>query len=144
MLQSLNETLLANWNFDAGTQLDTVTTATKAGSFTYHVCMPFFDGLLGMGAEKQFPTMLVAPGSFYIQIKFAKVEQAVQVTMDPCRRIFGTYRDYVPNVGHKSYYATEYYGQYLNSNRTTIHARICKLPRTSTLDGIHTSCSSRY
>mgnify|MGYP000476297147 CR=1 FL=1 len=116
----LNETAVASWNFTAGTQSDAVTTSTLAGSFTYHVCMPFFDGLLGMGAEKQFPTMLIAPGQFYIQIRFAKVEQAVQVTMDPCRRIYGTYRDYVPNVGHKSYYATEYYGQYLSNNRTTL------------------------
>ena len=130
---ALNETLLSNWNLGtytsatninvvtAGTQTDAITTSTLQGSFTYHVCMPFFDGLLGMGAEKQFPTMLIAPGSFYIQIRFAKMEQAVQVTMDPCRRIFGTYRDYVPNVGHKSYYATEYYGQYLLANRTAIH-----------------------
>ena len=116
-----NETLIDNWNISAaGTQSDAISTATLAGTFTYHVCMPFFDGLLGMGAEKQFPTMLIAPGSFYIQIRFAKLEQAVQVTMDPCRRVFGTYRDYVPNVGHLSYYQTEYYGQYLTADRNTL------------------------
>ena len=43
--------------------------------------------------------MLIAPGSFYLQLRFAKVAQAFQFTMDPCRRIFGTYRDYVPNIG---------------------------------------------
>jgi len=59
-----------------------------------------------MGAEKQFPTMLISPGLLYIQIRLAKMEQAFQATMDPCRRIFGTYRDYVPNIGFKSYYAT--------------------------------------
>ena len=82
--------------------------------------MPFFDGILGMGAEKQFPTMLIAPGSLYIQIRFAKIDQAVQVTMDPCRRIFGTYRDYIPNVGLKTYYQSEYYGQYLLPDRVTL------------------------
>ena len=93
--------------------------------------MPFFDGLLGMGAEKQFPTMLIAPGSFYIQIRFAKLEQAVQVSMDPCRRIFGTYRDYVPNVGSNNYYSTEYYGQYIKSNRvTTAAANVAATPTT--------------
>jgi len=114
-----NETALANWNLSvtATSETDATTTASLAGTFTHHCAIPLFDGLLGMGAEKQFPTMLIAPGSFYIQIRFAKVEQAVQVTMDPCRRIFGTYRDYVPNVGLPSYYGSEYYGQYLNNNR---------------------------
>jgi len=73
-----------------------------------------------MGAEKQFPSMLIAPGSFYIQIKFAKSEQAFQVTMDPCRRIFGTHRDYVPNVGLPTYYATEYWGKYLTTDRCSV------------------------
>ena len=82
--------------------------------------MPFFYGLLGMGAEKQFPTMLIAPGSFYIQIRFAKFKKAVEVTMDPCLRVFGTYRDYVPNVGLLSYYQSEYYAQYLTADRNTL------------------------
>jgi hypothetical protein len=38
-------------------------------------------------AEKEFPTMLIASGSFYLQIRFAKVAQAFHFTMDPCRRI---------------------------------------------------------
>jgi len=123
ILVNNNETLLANWDLTTGVnttnvETDAVKKSTQAGTFSYHVVMPFFDGFLGMGAEKQIPTMLIAPGSFYIQIRFAKVEQAVQVSMDPCRRIFGTYRDYVPNVGHKNYYATEYYGQYITNNRS--------------------------
>ena len=117
-----NETSLTNWNLTNATYTETnaASTTTLAGSFKYHVCLPFFDGLLGMGADKQFPTMLIAPGSLYIQIRWAKIEQAVQTTMDPCRRIFGTYRDYVPNVGLKSYYGTEYYGQYLATNRMSL------------------------
>ena len=119
---ALNETDIANWNLDVttNTQTDTISKSEYAGKFSYHVCLPFFDGLLGMGAEKQFPTMLIAPGSMYIQIRFAKMTQAVQVTMDPCRRIFGTYRDYVPNVGLKTYYQTEYYGRYLLPDRVSL------------------------
>jgi hypothetical protein len=119
-----NETDLANWNLgvDATTavQSNAASNTDLAGSCSYTIGLPFFDGLLGMGAEKQFPAMLIAPSSLYIQIRFAKIEQAVQVTMDPCRRIFGTYRDYVPNVGLPSYYATEYYGQLLSLNRTDL------------------------
>lgn len=118
-----NETLISNWNLtnETTSELNAASDTTKAGSFKYHVCLPFFDGLLGMGAEKQFPTMLISPGSLYIQIRWAKMEQAVQATMDPCRRIFGTYRDYVPNIGLKSYYATEYKGQVLRSDRQTVN-----------------------
>ena len=61
--------------------------------------------------------MLIAPGSFYLQLRFAKVSQAFQFTMDPCRRIFGTYRDYVPNVGQVDGYATEIGGNVLAADR---------------------------
>ena len=37
--------------------------------------------------------------------------------MDPCRRIFGTYRDYVPNIGLYDYYHTEYGGNVLSADR---------------------------
>ena len=128
------ETLLTNWNLTntTNTESNASSTTTLAGSFKYHVCLPFFDGLLGMGADKQFPTMLIAPGSLYIQIRWAKLEQAVQTTMDPCRRIFGTYRDYVPNVGLKSYYQTEYFGQILSYDRMTTTLKNNGVDSTST------------
>jgi hypothetical protein len=62
--------------------------------------------------------MLIAPGSFYLQVRFAKVAQAFQFTMDPCRRIVGTYRDYVPSIGLlNSGYITEHSGNCLNQGR---------------------------
>jgi len=92
-------------------QSNAVSNTDLAGSCSYTIGLPFFDGLLGMGAEKQFPAMLIAPSSLYIQIRFAEIEQAVQVTMDPCRHIFGTYRDYVLNVG-LNFYLKKYNGNY--------------------------------
>jgi hypothetical protein len=75
----------------------------------------WFDWCLG---QKTFPTMLIAPGSFYIQVRFAKVAQAFKFTMDPCRRIFGTYRDYVPSVCLvSSAYITEFGGNVLSDGR---------------------------
>ena len=41
-----------------------------------------------------FPSCLIAPGSLYVQNKWAKAVQAFQTAMDPCRRVFGTNRDY--------------------------------------------------
>ena len=96
------DTELINWNFDVATTLSSDLSSTQ----TFTVALPIFSGLIGVWAEKAFPTMLIAPGSFYLQIRFAKVAQAFQFTMVPCRRIFGTYRDYVPNIGPESAYAT--------------------------------------
>ena len=37
--------------------------------------------------------------------------------MDPCRRVIGSYRDYVPSFGLSNGYVTEWGGTYLNANR---------------------------
>ena len=106
------EVKIANWNFT-----NTAAHMTGKSSTTYSISLPIFSGIIGLWAEKQFPTMLISPGSFYIQIKFAKAAQAFQCAMDPCRRVFGTYRDYVPNAGLPTYYKTEYRGQNLDSTK---------------------------
>lgn len=131
--QDGGETLNANWNFAALAGLFTPGTGTynhtnyaQGGTgtptnTTFSVSLPIFSGILGVWAEKQFPSMLISPGSFYIQVKFAKAQQAFQCAMDPCRRLIGTYRDYVPNCGLPNYYATEYRGQVLNAAKTGLY-----------------------
>ena len=99
--------------FSVLTALETNFTSTQV----FTISLPIFSGLIGVWAEKAFPTMLIAPGSFYLQLRFAKVAQAFQFTMDPCRRIFGTYRDYVPSIGLKDGYITEYGGRTINNGR---------------------------
>ena len=66
------DTDVTNWNFKALTAMATGFTSTQ----TFSVALPIFSGLIGVWAEKAFPTMLIAPGSFYLQIRFAKVAQA--------------------------------------------------------------------
>ena len=108
------DTELANWNFTTLTAMETGFKSTQ----TFTIALPIFSGLIGVWAEKAFPTMLIAPGSFYLQIRFAKVAQAFQFTMDPCRRIFGTYRDYVPSIGPiQSGYITEHSANVPNHGR---------------------------
>ena len=70
------------------------TTTTK-----FTVCIPPISGILGSMAQKAFPAMLCAPGSTYIEIKTAQAVKAFQVSMDPCRRVLGTNRDFVPFGG---------------------------------------------
>jgi len=107
------DTEITNWNFSTLDSLQTNFSSTQI----FTISLPIFSGLIGVWAEKAFPTMLIAPGSFYLQIRFAKVAQAFQFTMDPCRRIFGTYRDYVPSIGLKDGYVTEYGGRVINPSR---------------------------
>jgi len=73
--------------------------STASYSATYTCCLPLLSGLFGSMAEKCFPTMLAAPGSLYFQLRLATNEKALQVSMDPCRRVLGTTRDYVPFGG---------------------------------------------
>lgn len=68
-------------------------------TFTYTCCIPLISGVLGSFAEKCWPTMLIAPGSMYIQIRTATAQKAFQLSMDPCRRVLGTIRDYLPFGG---------------------------------------------
>ena len=105
-----NQINTGNWNF-SGTPAHMV---NANGSITFSVSLPIFSGVLGLWAEKAFPTMLIAPGSMYIQLKFAAAKNAFQFAMDPCRRIAGTYRDYVPNYGLVYGYATEWGGNNLS------------------------------
>jgi hypothetical protein len=107
------EAIRANWNFD-GTASHMANVSQK---ITFNVCLPIFSGLLGVWAEKAFPTMLIVPGTLYYQIKFAKADNVFQCAMDPCRRVIGTYRDYVPNWGLMSGYITDFAGQYIKDSK---------------------------
>ena len=88
---------------------------TNEATFTYTCCIPLISGVLGSFADKCWPTMLIAPGSMYIQIRTASPQKAFQLSMDPCRRVLGTIRDYLPFGGSMG----GLYGQ-LGKNTTAI------------------------
>lgn len=75
------------------------TSAGPSTRSTYTGVLPLMSGILGSMATKCFPTMLIAPGSMYIQLKLAQNKTVFQVSMDPCRRVLGTIRDFVPFMG---------------------------------------------
>ena len=68
-------------------------------SFTMTICLPLFSGIFGSMASKNYPVMLNAPGSLYLYLKLCTNAEFCQVTMDPCRRVLGTVRDYLPFGG---------------------------------------------
>ena len=109
------ETDPANWDFTVPAEplFKNPITTTK-----FHVVLPIMSGIIGSYAEKMFPTMLIAPSTMYVALKFTQPEILFQCAMDPCRRIYGTFRDYVPNCGLSTMYATEFRGQVLGPSMT--------------------------
>lgn len=68
----------------------------------YRVSMPFLSGIYGIFADKMFPDMLIGANNMRIEFKLAQNVKALWTTMDPCRRVPGTLRDFVPFTGTKS------------------------------------------
>lgn len=68
----------------------------------YRVSMPFLSGIYGIFAEKMFPDMLIGANNIRIEFKLAQSAKALWTTMDPCRRVPGTLRDFVTFTGTKS------------------------------------------
>lgn len=68
----------------------------------YRVSMPFLSGIYGVLAEKMFPDLLIGANNIRIEFKLASNLKAFWLTMDPCRRVPGTVRDFVPFTGSAS------------------------------------------
>ena len=69
-------------------------------SFTeYRVSMPFVSGIYGILADKMFPDLLIGANNIRIEFKLASNNKALWLTMDPCRRVPGTVRDFAPFTG---------------------------------------------
>lgn len=65
----------------------------------YRVSMPFISGIYGILADKMFPDLLIGANNIRIEFKLAPNNKALWLTMDPCRRIPGTVRDFAPFTG---------------------------------------------
>jgi hypothetical protein len=68
----------------------------------YRVSMPFLSGIYGILAEKMFPDMLIGANNIRIEFKLAQNAKALWTSMDPCRRVPGTLRDFTAFTGRKS------------------------------------------
>jgi hypothetical protein len=74
-------------------------------SFTeYRVSMPFVSGIYGILADKMFPDLLIGANNIRIEFKLASKDKALWLTMDPCRRVPGTVRDFAPFTGAANTY----------------------------------------
>lgn len=68
------------------------------GSFAITLCVPVLSGLIGVLAEKMAPTMLC--DRLELIMTTTSYGKAFKVSMDPCRRIVGTHRDYSVYAGN--------------------------------------------
>lgn len=77
-------------------------TAPEASNPTYRICYRPLSGIFGKMATKMLATTLLAPQQMYISIRLAQAAHVFNVSADPCRRIAGTIRDFVRNVGTRN------------------------------------------
>ncbi len=66
---------------------------------TYRICYRPYSGIFGKMATKMLATTLLSPQQMYINIHLASAATFFNVSADPCRRIVGTIRDYIRNMG---------------------------------------------
>lgn len=65
----------------------------SSGRYIHQVTLPIMSGIIGLQADKCFPTFICQDLSLVLTLSTAM--KAAYYTMDPCRRIVGTRRDYV-------------------------------------------------
>lgn len=63
-------------------------------TITYHCSTEILSGVLGTLSEKYWPSLLIGPGKMSLDFTLAAPEKVFWFTMDPCRRIPDTPRDF--------------------------------------------------
>jgi len=63
------------------------------------ICFQPISGIIGKLAPKMLATTLLAPQQMYFSLHLSTAAVALNLSSDPCRRISGTIRDYVRNIG---------------------------------------------
>lgn len=90
-------------NVAANLQAAGLSAGSSATNYSeYRVSMPFLSGIYGVLADKMFPDLLIGANNIRIEFKLASNLKAFWLTMDPCRRVPGTVRDFVPFTGSAS------------------------------------------
>jgi hypothetical protein len=65
----------------------------------FHVCIKLYSSLIGELADRWFPELVVPQGRMRVRIRFQEPNIVFQTLMDPCRRVPGTSRDFIPYFG---------------------------------------------
>lgn len=89
---------------------------TEDYNFEFRCSTPIMSGLIGSLAEKWFPESLARGKKMWLEFDLIEARQAFSITMDPCRRVPTTVRDFVPFTGRP------HNTDRLSSAKTTLHA----------------------
>lgn len=65
----------------------------------FHVSLKVYSSLIGVLAKKWFPELVVPQGRMRVRLRFQEPQILFQTSMDPCRRVPGTKRDFFPYLG---------------------------------------------
>lgn len=88
------------WGGD-GTAVHTPPTHTdpRGAKYCFRVSLKMYSCLLGVFAQKWFPSLLIQAGRMRIRLRLQQPNIAFQTLMDPCRIVPGTARDRFPYLG---------------------------------------------
>ena len=86
----------------------------------FQVSMRLYSGWLGTETKTYFPHGLIPPGKMWIELDLEEPRIAFWTTMDPCRRVPGTIRDFVPYTGRPNGLS-----RFANDNLNPIMGPIC-------------------
>lgn len=73
--------------------------ATGERQIEIHGCLELYLGTIGVLAKRAFPALAVGSGRAELAIRLETERRFFQLTMDPCRRVPGTVRDWAPYMG---------------------------------------------
>jgi len=65
----------------------------------FQVSVKIYSSLIGLLADRWFPELVVPQGRMRVRLRFQEPNIAFQTLMDPCRRVPGTSRDFIPYEG---------------------------------------------
>lgn len=65
----------------------------------FHVSIKLYSSLIGELADRWFPELVVPQGRMRVRLRFQEPNIVFQTLMDPCRRVPGTSRDFIPYYG---------------------------------------------
>lgn len=65
----------------------------------FHVSVKIYSSLIGELADRWFPELIVPQGRMRVRLRFQDPNIVFQTLMDPCRRVPGTSRDFIPYSG---------------------------------------------
>lgn len=71
----------------------------EAPTLQIRSCLELYLGTIGVLAKSAFPALAVGAGRAELSIRLETARRFFQLTMDPCRRVPGTVRDWAPYFG---------------------------------------------